>query len=46
MNIPDSSLESHLRAALQEADDTAARYHIREALQLRVAEKTSPGEST
>ena len=46
MNISDSNLEPHLRAALQEADDDAARYHIREALQLRVAEKASPGEST
>ena len=44
MDISDSSLEAHLRAALQEADDGAARYHIREALQLRVAEQTGAGE--
>lgn len=44
MNMSDNSLESHLRAALREADDSTARYHIREALQLRVAEKTGPDE--
>jgi len=40
MNMSDSNLESHLRTALQETDDTDARYHIREALQIRVAEET------
>ena len=35
------SLDSHLEAALREADDDTARYHIRQALQHRVAEQES-----
>ena len=35
------SPDSHLEAALREADDDRVRYHIREALQLRVAERES-----
>ena len=46
MNISDSNLEPHLRAALQEADDDAARYHIREALQIRVAEEAHTNKRT
>jgi len=45
MNVSDSNLESHLQTALQEADDTDARYHIRQALQLRVVEQTGADES-
>ncbi|MDS0258452.1 hypothetical protein NDI56_03390 [Haloarcula sp. S1CR25-12] len=45
MNVPESALESHLEAALQAADDDEARYHIREALQLRIVEQTAPGDS-
>jgi len=37
--------EAHLRKALREADDNAARYHIREALQLCVAEQSSSDET-
>ncbi len=40
MDISDGRLESHLRTALREADDDTARYHIREALQLRFVERT------
>jgi len=35
------SLDGHLEAALRETDDNRARYHIRQALQLRVAERES-----
>ena len=38
--MSESSVTAHLRAALREAEDDAARYHIREALQLRVVEQT------
>lgn len=31
------SLDSRLEAALREADDERVQYHLREALQLRVA---------
>ena len=34
----DDPLERHLESALRSADDEDARYHIREALQLRIAE--------
>lgn len=33
-------IEQQLEAALQAADDDTARYHLREALQLRIAEKS------
>ena len=32
-------IERQLEAALQASDDEDARYHLREALQLRIAEK-------
>jgi hypothetical protein len=42
MNVSEGALDSHLEAALQEAEDDLARYHIREALQLRVAQQVVP----
>ena len=41
MTTANRTLDSHLKAALQEADDDDARYHIREALQLRIVEETA-----
>jgi len=38
------SLDAHLKAALKEAENDSARYHIREALQLRVAEQESDSD--
>ena len=35
----DDPIERQLEAALRASDDDAARYHLREALQLRIAEK-------
>jgi hypothetical protein len=32
------AIEEHLRAALRRTEDPTARFHIREALQLRLAE--------
>lgn len=37
-------LERQLQAALRAADDTDARYHLREALQLRIVEKYDPAQ--
>ncbi len=42
VTISESSLDTHLKAALREAEDDSARYHIRAALQLRIAEETAP----
>ncbi|MBX0303020.1 hypothetical protein EGD98_04960 [Halomicroarcula sp. F24A] len=42
MTISESPLDTHLKAALREAEDDTARYHIREALQLRIVEETAP----
>jgi hypothetical protein len=39
-------MESHLRAALRGADDGTARYHLREALQLRVTETANVDDHT
>ena len=39
-----SSVDEQLEAALDAATDESARYHIREALQLRVAERTRPDD--
>lgn len=36
----DDPIENQLEAALHASDDDAARYHLREALQLRIAEKS------
>ncbi|MCU4799499.1 hypothetical protein SAMN05216559_3040 [Halomicrobium zhouii] len=33
-------IERQLQAALRASDDDEARYHLREALQLRIAEKS------
>lgn len=38
------SLDTHLKAALNEAENESARYHIREALQLRLAERESDSD--
>ena len=35
----DDPIERQLEAALQASDDDVARYHLREALQLRIAEQ-------
>jgi len=42
MNMSGDSIDAHLESALEAADDETARYHIREALQLRVVERDSP----
>ena len=42
VNMSEGALETQLRAALREAEDDTARYHIREAIQLRIAEETAP----
>ena len=42
MNMSGDSIDAHLESALEAADDETARYHIREALQLRVVERESP----
>jgi hypothetical protein len=44
VNISESALDTHLKAALREAEDDAARYHIREAIQLRIVEETTPDD--
>lgn len=38
MNTTTRSLDTHLEAALEAATDESARYHIRQALQLRLVE--------
>ena len=38
------SIDAHLEAALREATDEQARYHIRQALQLRVVEQESQND--
>ncbi|WP_262176935.1 hypothetical protein [Haloarcula laminariae] len=38
------TIDTHLEAALQEATDETARYHIRQALQLRVVEQESQND--
>jgi len=38
MTVQQSSLDTHLEDALKAAEDETACYHLREALQLRVAE--------
>ena len=38
-------VDRHLDAALEAAEDEDARYHLREALQLRIAEKQT-GDAT
>ena len=37
-------IERQLEAALRTADDETTRYHLREALQLRIAEKTDTSD--
>jgi len=41
MNLSESPLDSHLKEALDAAEDDDARYHLREALQLRVIQEES-----
>jgi hypothetical protein len=38
MTTASRSLDEHLEAALESATDETARYHIRQALQLRLVE--------
>jgi hypothetical protein len=38
VNTTTRSLDTHLEAALEAATDESARYHIRQALQLRLVE--------
>jgi predicted transcriptional regulator len=38
MTATSRSLDDHLEAALESATDESARYHIRQALQLRLVE--------
>jgi len=45
MNISDEALDVHLEEALEAADDEMARYHIREALQLRIVDEEYPEEN-
>lgn len=35
----DDPMERHLQAALESAENENTRYHLREAMQLRIAEK-------
>ena len=44
----DDALDAHLESALEAAEDEAARFHLRQALQLRVvaAEDVSSAETT
>ncbi|MBX0323103.1 hypothetical protein EGH21_08695 [Halomicroarcula sp. F13] len=44
MQPTQTSLDSHLEAALEEADDDTTRYHLRQALQLRIAEKETESD--
>lgn len=37
----DDPIQQHLEAALEAAADDVARYHLREALQLRIAEQST-----
>jgi len=42
VNISESALDTHLKAALRETEDDTARFHLRQAIQLRIAEETDP----
>lgn len=44
MKAMPGELDSHLEAALREATDDKARYHIRQALQLRVVKQETDGD--
>ena len=39
-------LDLHLEIALEQADDETAQYHLREALQLRIAQRTVSENTT
>ena len=39
MTLPKDAIEKELEAALRAATDDDTRYHIRQALQLRIAER-------
>ena len=41
MPNPSDPLYAELEKALENAEDEAARYHIRQALQIRIAEETA-----
>ncbi|MDT3435027.1 hypothetical protein KZ498_09150 [Haloarcula sp. 1CSR25-25] len=41
MPNPSDPLYAELEKALENADNEAARYHIRQALQIRIAEETA-----
>ncbi|MBV0901134.1 hypothetical protein [Haloarcula salina] len=41
MPNPDDPLYAELEAALDSAENEAAKYHIRQALQIRIAEETA-----
>jgi len=43
--MSESAVDTHLKAALREADDDTARYHIREAIQLRIVKQSDPDSS-
>ena len=45
MHVSQNPLETQLEAALEAAENETARYHIRQALQLRVIERESPEDS-
>ncbi|MBX0347296.1 MULTISPECIES: hypothetical protein [Haloarcula] len=44
MEPTQDALDSHLEAALEAADDDTTRYHLRQALQLRIAEKETDSD--
>lgn len=38
-------IDDHLESALEHADDAETRFHLRQALQLRLAESVQPEET-
>ena len=45
MDAPQNPIDVHLQLALNEADSEIAQYHLREALQLRIARQATSDDT-